>query len=126
MEKGYHKYILQHNKIKRTYLSHQLVALAFIDNPNGYDTVDHIDTNPHNNHVSNLQWLQKDANSKRSWDVGNHDEQKKKVLQILDGVVINEYTSFADASREMNVHYSTISRACKYGRKCKGYNWETK
>jgi hypothetical protein len=35
---------------------HRLVAEAFIPNPNNLRCVMHMDDNPTNNHVSNLQW----------------------------------------------------------------------
>lgn len=35
---------------------HQLVAKAFIPNPNGYDQINHKDENKENNYVSNLEW----------------------------------------------------------------------
>lgn len=43
---------------------HRLVALAFIPNPNPeiYIEVNHIDGNPENNEVSNLEWVTKSEN----------------------------------------------------------------
>ena len=35
---------------------HRLVAEAFLDNPNRYEDVNHIDDNPSNNNVENLVW----------------------------------------------------------------------
>jgi len=42
-------------KRKKMYV-HRLVAITFLDNPNNYTTVDHIDNNVFNNHVHNLRW----------------------------------------------------------------------
>lgn len=40
----------------KSYLVHRLVAETFLENPEKYKTVDHIDRNPSNNDVSNLRW----------------------------------------------------------------------
>ncbi len=55
---------------RRTYLVHQLVALAFIpnDNPIEKDTVDHIDGDKTNNNVENLRWLSRADNIKAYQD----------------------------------------------------------
>ena len=51
----------------KTYAIHRLVAIYYIPNPENKRTVDHIDRNPLNNHVSNLRWatdLEQSANKK--------------------------------------------------------------
>ena len=81
--KGYLRYTLQNQGRKYNTLGHRLVALAFIPNPNNYETVDHIDSNPANNHVSNLRWLPREENAKDAWDKGNHDEKRNKFYNCL-------------------------------------------
>lgn len=43
-------------KQKKVYI-HRLVAQHFLENPDNLSDVHHIDNNPHNNDVSNLEWL---------------------------------------------------------------------
>lgn len=40
----------------KQYRVHRLIAEAFLPNPDGKPTVDHIDRNPLNNELSNLRW----------------------------------------------------------------------
>lgn len=56
---GYVQVMLWKNsKAKNCYL-HRVVAEAFIDNPNNYKQVRHIDGDYTNNNVNNLEWFNK-------------------------------------------------------------------
>ena len=53
---GYLKVSLRNGSKSQNHSVHQLVARAFIDNPNDYDQVNHKDENKENNYASNLEW----------------------------------------------------------------------
>lgn len=47
-----------------------LVAKAFIPNPDNKPQLNHIDGNPANNHISNLEWVTRSENMKHAWENG--------------------------------------------------------
>lgn len=56
---------------RRDYYVHRLVALCFIENPNGYKEISHEDNNKENNCVENLKWCTRKYNNKKNvyrWD----------------------------------------------------------
>ena len=64
--KGYKWVALSLNGIQENALIHRLVAKHFLDNNDGYKVVNHIDENPSNNRVSNLEWCTQSENTKKS------------------------------------------------------------
>lgn len=47
---------LRKNQERRNFYVHRLVAEAFVENPNGYEYVNHLDYNRKNNSAFNLEW----------------------------------------------------------------------
>jgi len=56
---GYHHAVLYNddNNLVDNYL-HELIALTFIPNPNGFRKVKHINGDKNNNRSDNLQWVE--------------------------------------------------------------------
>ena len=48
---------IRHKGKNKTYFVHKLVALCFVDNPNNYKYIKHIDGNFENNEYTNLMWV---------------------------------------------------------------------
>ena len=66
----YYRNNLWKNGVCQTFSIHRLVAKAFIPNPNNYPVVNHIDGNPLNNKVENLEWCTQSHNCKESHRLG--------------------------------------------------------
>ena len=81
-------------KMKARKQIHTLVAIGFLGLENEQYSVNHIDGNPSNNHVDNLEWASMSENirhktnfSKKLQDLSPIDEEKWKTLSI-DGINI--------------------------------------
>ena len=61
---------------------HRLVASAFLDNPNNFTDVNHIDGNKHNNNVHNLEWCDRSYNLKHAYKLG----LKKSYRQLQEEI----------------------------------------
>lgn len=83
---------------------HHLVALAHIPNPNGSASVDHIDGDPMNNHVSNLRWGTHKEDAGYAKDVGLTEAQ---VDAIRNAKI--EYGAGRDLATKYGVSGPTIS-----------------
>lgn len=78
-EKGYHKITLYHNKKRKTFLLHRLVALSFLDLPENYEDleVNHKDGDKSNNNVINLEWATSLDNIKHAISCGLRNSNYK-------------------------------------------------
>lgn len=74
---------------------HVLLAKAFIDNPNDYPFVDHIDSNPSNYSLDNLRWVSSNQENV------NNEESRKKI-----SAVVSEKKDIIDEARHRQVRLS--------------------
>lgn len=65
-EGGYMMIGMSDGKKRTTFSEHRLVALLFLDNPNNYTEVNHIDFDKSNNNVDNLEWISRSDNMKHN------------------------------------------------------------
>lgn len=138
--KGYDCIDLRLNNETKRFLVHRLVAITYIPNPNGFDIINHKDSNPSNNDVENLEWCTSSHNNKYAYDCGNRVLTEaqisarrkpktylhKKVFQYdKDGNFVAEYASITEASIKNDCSISTIS-SCLNGRNKtgKGFIWK--
>jgi hypothetical protein len=72
------KYVTVTNKdgVLKTIAVHRLVAMAYIPNPNNYPVVNHLDGDPSNNNIENLEWCSYSRNAKHAYDIGLNSKPK--------------------------------------------------
>lgn len=135
---GYRHVHLSKNGIAKWYLVHRLVAKAFVENPNGYDIVNHIDNDPNNNNATNLEWTTYKGNMEWASAQGRmkgcptnfnkvHEQNKIPVIATDKDGNKHQFSSQVEAGRTLGVNTAHISAACRkeYGYKTVGgYTWE--
>lgn len=132
-KKGYFSVNLYLNKKIHSKLVHRLVAETFIPNPKNKPQVNHIDGDKTNDKVDNLEWVTNKENVIHSWKTGlskkKYGKQTncKKVNQYtLTGDFIKTWDSIKDASKDLKIDSSHISKCCKqrkYHKTTGGYIW---
>ena len=128
---------LRKHRKGKPFLIHRLVAAAFIDNPNNYPQINHIDENPRNNHVDNLEWCtclynirsymnnHPDKQSKRKNSPIYNRHMDSKVSQYsTDGMLLKVWSNPIEICNAHNWNEWSIIQCCKGKRKTAyGYIW---
>lgn len=134
---GYMRVHLSKDGKKQWVFVHRLVAEHFVENsnPDEFDTVNHLDCNPKNNHYKNLEWTTQSGNMKYASCLGrlkcsDYTIQRTKEVNsfpiigesILTGE-IKKYASISDCAKD-GFTPSAVCLCCKgRRRKHKSFTW---
>ena len=130
--RGYLFLILYKDGKGENCLVHQLVAQAFLPNPDNLPEVNHKDEDKTNNCVENLEWCSSSYNAnygtrnKRIAEKQRNDPNKSKAVvgtHKINGLIL-EFPSAKEAERQTGINNSNIIKCCK-GRKksAGGFYW---
>ena len=80
---------------------HKLVAEAFIDNPNNYKQINHIDGNRQNNRADNLEWYDSSYNIKDMYKRnGKYDKDNEIIKKYKELKSCNKVARLFDTTGE--------------------------
>lgn len=128
--------LFKNNKRER-FSIHRLVAETFLDNKNQYKEINHIDEDPSNNNIENLEWCSHKYNmnygtrTKRAVQTRKNKDNYKKGQPIIcynNNGFIKEYNSVKDAEIELNNGKRSHIRECCIGIRIRslGFYWKYK
>ena len=105
-----------------TRLVHRLVAETWLDNPNHYREVNHINGDKDDNRVENLEWATRSQNIRHAWRTGLNKGGSTPIRIVETGEI---YESLHECARRIGGYQSAISE-CLAGKRSThhGYHFE--
>lgn len=104
------------NLFGRVHLVHRLVASAFLENPNGFDQVNHLNGIKEDNRLSNLEWATNYQNRRHAVENGLHHTGAKPAAWKYsedDAKLMREMLDKGESLRSVGRHFGTCHSAVK-------------
>jgi hypothetical protein len=99
--------------MKTHFYVHRLVALAFLENPENKEYVNHKDGNKLNNSLDNLEWATCPENNIHAIETGLSKRRKRIIQYDLNMNKIQEFNSITECVNTLNIGKSCISDNCR-------------
>jgi hypothetical protein len=115
-ENGYLRIVLYKNGKGKHFKIHRLVAMMFLENSENKPFINHIDCNPSNNCVSNLEWCTQKENIQYASQLKRMHGGSKKTPLIAINLTTGEeicFNSQHEAAKKLNLHRPNINRVLK-------------
>lgn len=79
---------------EKGYRVHRLVALTFLDNPNNFSEIDHIDRDRSNYNVKNLRWVSRSQNERNKGKIVRKGLKPSKYKGVSWSITRNKWIVF--------------------------------
>jgi hypothetical protein len=99
---GYLKVSLNRDGKYTSYRVHRLVMITYVDNPNNYEHINHINAIKDDNRIENLEWCDREYNLNHAKELGLGDVSKKIIRIDINGDNPIIYDSIHEATRDIN------------------------
>lgn len=94
---------------RRHFRVHRLVAMTYLENPNDYPIVLHLDNNKLNNHYTNLKWGTISENTQQAYSDDCCTCNKHVYLYDKEGNFIKEFVSLSELARYFGYSVGNIT-----------------
>lgn len=113
---GYKRVSLWANGKNKDWLVHRIVASVFLERIVNKNIINHIDCNPSNNSVDNLEWTDYRGNLMHAYKHGLNKEPNKVVLLNINNGEMHHFISYSMASLFLHRNKSYLSHALQRGK----------